>query len=258
MTRGNGIIAVSQSIKQHIYEKYGVKKDINLIFRGVDEEVFDPEKIDKQRLAAFKSAWNIEENIPVIMLPGRLTRLKGQDIFLKSLMQVKERNFQAILVGDVNENPGFVSELKELIVSNNLQECVRMVGHCSDMPAGLLLADIVLSASSREPEAFGRTTVEAMAMGKPVIATAHGGSLETVVGGETGWLVPPSNPNAMARALKDALTDKNKCEKYGRAGKERIKQRFTLNAMCEQTMKLYKDLIYEDYTGRPQPVAKTG
>ncbi len=243
MTRGNGIIAVSQSIKQHIYEKYGVKKDINLIFRGVDEEVFDPEKIDKQRLAAFKSAWNLEENIPVIMLPGRLTRLKGQDIFLKSLMQVKDRNFQAILVGDVNENPGFVSELKELIVSNNLQECVRMVGHCSDMPAGLLLADIVLSASSSEPEAFGRTTVEAMAMGKPVIATAHGGSLETVIHGETGWLVKPSDPDDMASRINEALKFPSKLKKLGLSGQERVRKNFTTQSMCEKTVKLYRHLI---------------
>lgn len=243
MTKGDGIIAVSESIKKHIFEQYDVKREVCLIFRGVDETVFDPEIINNSRLDSFRTSWRIKPDAPVIMLPGRLTRLKGQEVFLNSLVKVKDHNFQAVMVGDIKENPGFVSELTEIIKENGLQDKVTMVGHCSDMPAGLMLADVVLSASSSEPEAFGRTTVEAMAMGKPVIATAHGGSLETVVHGETGWLVMPSDPEDMARRINEALENPEKLMLLGKSGQERVRKNFTTESMCSKTVNLYRELL---------------
>ena len=110
------------------------------------------------------------------------------------------------------------------------------------MPAAFLLADIVLSTSSLEPEAFGRTSVEAMAMGKPVIATAHGGSLETIIPGVTGWLVEPSEPNSLALAIDEALSMKNEdLVKLGKNGMERVHQNFTAKTMCAKTVLFYKD-----------------
>ena len=113
------------------------------------------------------------------------------------------------------------------------------------MAAGMLLADIVLSASSSEPEAFGRTTVEAMAMGKPVIATAHGGSLETVIHDETGWLVRPSSPEEMARYIEEALRNREKIREFGRKGQERVRKLFTTRSMCEKTIDFYQELLAE-------------
>ncbi len=245
MTKGDGVIAVSESIRQHIHEKYRVKKQVRLIFRGVDSEVFNPDNIDRSRVDTLRRRWRLRQHAPVIMLPGRITRLKGQDIFLKSLLRVKRRDYQAVLVGDVKENPGYVNELIEFIASHKLEENVRLVGHCSDMAAGMLLADIVLSASSSEPEAFGRTTVEAMAMGKPVIATAHGGSLETVVHGETGWLVTPSSPEEMGRYIEEALNSGEKIKEFGKKGQERVRKFFTTHSMCNKTIDFYQELIGE-------------
>ena len=243
MTKGAGIIAVSESIKKHICEQYDVEKPVRLIFRGVDDTLFDPQKITPERIDILRKDWGIKDNTPIIMLPGRLTRLKGQDIFLMSLLQLQDQRYQAILVGDITDNPGFVNELRSIIKENHLEGKVKLVGHCSDMPAALMLADVVLSTSSKEPEAFGRTTVEAMAMGKPVIATAHGGSLETVIDGKTGWLVNPSDPTDLARGLKEALSDFNRLKFYGMAGQKRVLGRFTTKSMCEQTMVLYKELL---------------
>ncbi|MCP3928803.1 MAG: glycosyltransferase family 4 protein [Bacteroidetes bacterium] len=243
MTKGNGIIAVSEGIRQHIHENYRAKGEVRLIFRGVDELHFDPEKIGVERIGKLRKKWDIIDDVPVIMLPGRLTRLKGQAIFIDSLALIKNNNFQAILVGDTAENPGYVNELKELISNYNLQEKVRLVGYCDDMPAGFAMADLVLSASSSEPEAFGRTTVEAMAMGKPVIATAHGGSLETVVDGKTGWLIKPSNPLDMAKKINAALTNTERLKNFGAEGQKRVRENFTTQSMCSQTILLYKQLL---------------
>lgn len=244
MTKGDGVIAISKDIQQHIAENYNREKDVRLIFRGVDIESFDHTKVSRHRLDKLSQAWNIDTGRPLLMLPGRLTRWKGQEIFLRSLLLVKNTNFQAVIVGDTEDNPSYTSELRNFIEQNNLADRVRLVGHCHDMPAAFLLADIVLSTSSSQPEAFGRTTIEAMAMGKPVIATAHGGSLETVVPGLTGWLVQPADPDELARAIEEALAMKQEqLKESGENGRHRVAAHFTAEAMCEQTLAFYYELL---------------
>ncbi|MDH4318939.1 MAG: glycosyltransferase family 4 protein [Desulfobulbaceae bacterium] len=246
MTKGQKIIAVSEAIAQHIRENYHQENKLVLIYRGIDQRLFCPDNVSGQRIETLNRLWNLDPAIPTIMLPGRLTRLKGQHIFIKSLSSLSDLAFQAILVGDTEDNPGYTKELDSIVATLGLNDKVKFVGHCQDMPAALLLSDIVVSATSTEPEAFGRTTAEAMAMGKPVIATAHGGSLETVIDGETGWLVPPSDPEAMGRALREALSDKNRRELYGQKGKERVQNYFTLQTMCDKTLYTYQQLLAEN------------
>lgn len=242
MTKGDGVIAVSKGIQVHIAEKYNREKNVRLIFRGVDVESFDLGKVDSERIAGLSRKWGVDTTKSILMLPGRLTRLKGQDFFLKSLLLVKNTSYQAVIVGDIEDNPGYTEELKSFIDNNNLGDKVRLVGHCEDMAAAFLIADIVLSTS--EPEAFGRTTVEAMAMGKPVIATAHGGSLETVIPGETGWLVKPNNIEAMAITIDEALAlGKTHLEKFGEKGRRHVAAHFTAHAMCKQTLDFYFELL---------------
>lgn len=243
MTKGERIIAVSEAIARHIKDNYGLEDKVTLNYRGIDEDLFSPDNVSPERVKTLEERWHIDRTKTIIMLPGRLTRLKGQHVFIKSLALLQSTNFQAVLVGDTDDNPGYTRFLMNLIRENNLDGQVSLVGHCSDMPAALLLADIVVSATSSEPEAFGRTTAEAMAMGKPVIATAHGGSLETVVAGVTGWLVNPANAEDMARALDEAMADPEKRKIFGAAGQQRVRQHFTLKTMCEKTLAIYRELL---------------
>jgi len=246
MTKGEGVIAVSASIKKHIKDNYDRSKKVRLIFRGVEIDSFTPAKVSHERVEKLRSDWQVPSGKPVIMLPGRLTRLKGQEVFLKSLLSVKNDGYIAVLVGDTLDNPGYTAELKEIIDSNGLQHYVKMVGHCSDMPAAFKIADIVLSTSSLEPEAFGRTTVEAMAMGCPVIVTGHGGSLETVIPGENGWIVQPSDIEELASAIDEALsTPQEQLKKIGENNKRRVMENFTASAMCDQTFSFYEELLGE-------------
>lgn len=244
MARGDGVIAISEGIKKHILQQYDSAKNIRLIFRGVDSNYFNQDRVDLTRVGKLKKTWNLGNRLKVLMLPGRLTRLKGQMLFLKSLLHVKYSDYIAVLVGDTSDNPKYTEELKEFIDKNGLSNRAILVGYCDDMPAAFMLADIVLSASSTEPEAFGRTTVEAMAMGKPVIATAHGGSLETVVHGQNGWLVSPSDEKEMAIAIDKALSmSEDELHTLGENGKMRVQKRFATEAMCEQTMTYYNELL---------------
>lgn len=246
MTKGDIVIAVSQSIRAHIQENYKRSEGVKTIFRGVDGDIFNPENMSKERVEALRSKWGVRKGSPVIMLPGRFSRWKGQDVFLQSLTQLTGYSFQAILVGDTEDNPRITAHLQEIIQKHNLGECVKMVGHCEDMPAGYLLADIIVSASSTEPEAFGRVSIEGMAMGKPVIATAHGGSLETVVPGQTGWLVQPADDVDMARAIREALSlPEGDLAAIGKKGRARVLEHFTNKSMCEQTVGVYHHCLQE-------------
>jgi glycosyltransferase involved in cell wall biosynthesis len=246
MTKGEVVIAVSESIQKHIAEHYSKKENVVSIFRGVDTDVFNPESVNLDRLNSLRKEWGIDPGKPVIMLPGRMTRLKGQDVFLMSLASLQNRNFQAVLVGDTPESTAYKNEIENILKQYNLTDSVKLVGHCNDMAAALLLSDIVVSATSSTPEAFGRIAIEAMAMGKPVIATAHGGSLEIVVDKETGWLVEPSNFLAMSKALDEALDmPKEKLDDIGENGRNRVLSKFTTKTMCEQTVETYKRYLRE-------------
>ncbi|MEE4166962.1 MAG: glycosyltransferase, partial [Desulfocapsaceae bacterium] len=246
MTKGERIIAVSNVIKNHIVENYDPDPQrIKLIHGGYDERAFSPDTIDTGRSELLRKKWRVDSSVPVIMLPGRLTTWKGQDIFIQALGIIKERPFVALCVGDIEDNPSFTKKLKDLIERYGLEDKVRLVGHCADMPAALSIADLVVSASSLQPEAFGKVAIEAMAMGKPVIATGHGGSLETIRDRETGWLVNPGDPQSLADALGTAIDNAEDLPGIGRIGREWVEQRFTAVKMCERTLALYRELIRE-------------
>jgi len=245
MTKGERVIAISNAVAAHIKARYDVAADrIAVIYRGFDEAAFNPETVTAIRMQRLKESWRIKDlKSPLIMLPGRLTHWKGHDVFLKSLARIISSQWLAVCVGDKNENPSHTEQLEKLIAELNLTDRVKFVGHCTDMPAALILADVVVSASSTEPEAFGRIAVEAQAMGKPVIASAHGGSLETVLNRRTGWLVKPRDTVSLAEALREAISDDALRKKLGSEGQKWVQENFTVSKMCRSTLDLYQQIL---------------
>jgi glycosyltransferase involved in cell wall biosynthesis len=245
MTRGEKIIAVSNTVATHIKTCYGVPDDrIHVIHRGFDEQLFTPGSVDTERINLLRDRWSLAgAPSPLIMLPGRITQWKGHDIFIRSLAAIKDLPWTAVCVGSFEGKETLMRELTLLIRSCGLEGRIRFVGHCADMPAAYLLSDIVVSASSTEPEAFGRVAIEAQAMGKPVVATAHGGSLETVLDGKTGWLVSPGDTKSMASALSEAVSTPDLRNRYGDAAMAWTRDRFTVEKMCQETLTLYETLL---------------
>jgi glycosyltransferase involved in cell wall biosynthesis len=156
---------------------------------------------------------------------------------------MKRRDAVAVLAGDDQGRHGYRAGLEALAERLGLGARVCIVGDCADMPAALMLADVVVSASI-EPEAFGRVVVEAQAMGRPVVATAHGGAAETVSPGETGWLVPPGDARALAAALDHALSlDAETRMALGARARKSVLARYTTERMCAATLDVYRELL---------------
>ena len=164
MTSGNIIIANSRFIAGHMRRIYGVPiNKIRVIHRGVDLFRFEPKQVSAERVVALANKWRLEDGFPVIMLPGRLTRWKGQTVFIDAIKQLARRDIRCLLVGDAQGRDGYRQELESLVEHHGLGEIVRIVDHCDDMPAAYMLTDIVVSASI-DPEAFGRVVIEAQSL----------------------------------------------------------------------------------------------
>jgi glycosyltransferase involved in cell wall biosynthesis len=247
MMRGERVIAISQFVADHAVATYGLDPArVTVIHRGVDLVRFDPGAIHPSRLIALAREWRLEDGAPVIMLPGRMSRWKGHVTLLEAVARLSRRDLQVLFVGNDQQHPGFRKELEARIAALDLGGIVHMVGDARDMPAAFMLADVVVSAST-EPEGFGRISIEAQAMGRPVIATDHGGSRETIVPGETGWLVPPGDAAALASALAAALSLTPR-ERVMLAARSRaaMAEKFDARHMAEATLDLYTGLLFPD------------
>jgi glycosyltransferase involved in cell wall biosynthesis len=244
MARGERVIAISDFVADHVDAVYGVGPDrLRTIPRGVDLNTFDAARVGGERIPGLACEWRLPEGAPVVMLPGRLTRWKGGLDLVAAIAALGRRDVCCVFVG-AEQRPGFRRELETAIARSGLADIFRIVEHCADMPAAYLLADVVVSASTN-PEGFGRIIAEAQAMGRPVVATDHGGARETIVPGVTGWLVPPRNPKALAAAIDAALALEPRARVLLRLrAREHIAAHFTTAAMCARTIAVYEELLH--------------
>lgn len=205
MARGERVIAISEFIANHIVDGYGTEPQrIRIVPRGIDLLRFNPDHVTTERMATLSEAWRLTDGLKVILCPGRLTRIKGQTVLLQALARLQRRDFICVLAGSDQGRVEYSAELEKMAIDLGLEGHVTMVGDCTDMPTAYMLADVVV-APSIVPEGFGRTAVEAQAMGRPIIASDLGGMRETVLTGETGWLVAANQPDPLADALNQAL-----------------------------------------------------
>ena len=240
MTRGVHTIAISEFIKDHIQENYGLEDgQISVAYRGLSLDKFHPNAVSPERMIQLARQWRVPEDKAVILMPARLSRIKGHGAVIEALGLLKRRDAICIMVGGADENDPYYKELSEMIRSRKLAGQVKIVGRCIDMPAAYSMATCVVSTSA-VPEGFGRVPVEAQAMGKPVIASNIGATVETIVEGETGFLVPPNNPVAISKALQKIL-NMSAAERnaLGSKAMNRVADKFSLDAMCKVVLNSY-------------------
>jgi glycosyltransferase involved in cell wall biosynthesis len=244
MARGEIVITASRFIAGLVADRHGVPASrIRVIGRGIDPMVFDPDAVVGDRLARLSAAWRVPDGMPTVMLPGRLTSWKGQEVLLRALPLLARKDVCAVLVGADQGRSHYSRRLIALAHSLGIADRVRMVGNCEDMPAALMLSDVVVHASVK-PEAFGRVVIEAQAMGKPVIASDLGGPVETVEHGVTGWRVPPGDPAALAAAIDAAMAlDAAERAALGQRARAAVLRHYTTSAMQEATLDVYEALL---------------
>jgi glycosyltransferase involved in cell wall biosynthesis len=247
MAKGERVIAISEFIADRVISTYGTELDrVRVIHRGVDLDVFHPSAVSPARMIQLSDEWRLPDAAPVIMLPGRLTRWKGHEVLIEALARMGRGDVRCVLVGAKQGRDRYRRDIDDHIARAGVGRFVQIVGDCRDMPAAYMLADVVVSAST-DPEAFGRVAAEAQAMGRPVIATDHGGARETVVPGETGWLVPPGDPDALATALGQALAmDVGQRESMARSAIGHVILNFSRAQMCAATLEVYGEVLDAD------------
>lgn len=244
IAKGERVIAISEYVRNYLIDGYGLNDStIRLIHRGIPIEKFHPTMVSPERMITLNKEWRIPESASVILLPGRLTRWKGQAVLIEAMAQIKSKDVYAVLIGSDQGRTEYRKELETLMEERGLSGQVRIVDHCNDMPAAYMLATVVVSAST-DPEGFGRIPVEAQAMGRPIIGTDHGGAQETILRGETGWLIPPNDPAALAKAITEALALNNAQRAVlATRAMNHIMQNFTKEIMIDKTLAVYSELL---------------
>ena len=251
MLKSDLIIAGSNFIFSHINENYSEYLNLNkkflVIFRGINTEYFNPSKIHQTDQKKLISKWNISKEKPLILLPGRLTSWKGQEMFIEAIRLVKEKlsekSFCAVILGSDQGRNVYKKKLLRLVEQYRLNNYIKFFDKCELMPLAYQISDIVVSTSI-EPEAFGRVSVEAQSMEKPIIASNIGGSNETIANDKTGFLFEAGKPEELSKKIIHALNlDESTLKFIGIEGRKNVIKKFNIEKMCFSTYSEYKKLI---------------
>lgn len=250
IARGERVIAISHYVADYLRHHYRLSDNtIRIVHRGISLEKFHPTAVTPERMIKISREWRLPDGASLVMLPGRLTRWKGHHVLIEAMAKINRKDVFCVIIGSDQGRSGYRLELEECIREHGLEGQVRIVDHCDDMPAAYMLATVVVSAST-DPEGFGRIPVEAQAMGRPIIATDHGGAQETIKRGETGWLIPHSDPLALSKALGEALSlDANQRAILATRSMAHIAAHFTKEQMAHDTLNIYGELLAEKYSG---------
>ncbi len=248
MTYGERVIAISNHIKNHILKNYPKTEEskIRLIHRCADIEKFSPSAVTQARMINKIKEYNIADDRPVLLLPGRVTRWKGQHLLIEALHLMKNQNYYCIIAGDAQGRQKYLDYLKKLARKYKLDDRIGFFGRYQDVPALMMVSTVVLSTAI-EPEAFGRISIEGQAMGKIVVASNIGGSLDTIQDGITGKLFESNNPQSLADALDWALSlNKAETKKISDSAIKNVREHFTKQIMCDKTIEVYREVVNQN------------
>jgi len=251
MVRSNLVIAGSNFIFSHIKNNYSKYLDLNkkflVIFRGINVDYFDPSTTLDTEENNLLSSWGVTRDKKLILMPGRLTAWKGQELFIEALNLVNKelghQSFCAVILGNDQGRDIYTKKIKRLAEQYRLMPQLKFIEHCKNMPLAYKISSLVVSASI-EPEAFGRVAIEAQSMEKPIIASDIGGSNETVKNNVSGFLFESNNPESLSKKIIEVLNlDESRLKLIGIEGRKNIIKKFNVEKMCFSTYSEYKKLL---------------
>ena len=244
IAKGDLVIANSEFVAHYLVDNYDVPVEkVRVIPRGIPMDKFNGMTVSAEKMLRLSQSLRIPEVATLILLPGRLTRWKGQTVVIEAMSKLKRKDVSCVLLGDDQGRTEYRDELEQMVHEYHLEDRVRIAEHCDDMAIAYKMADIVISASI-EPEGFGRVAVEAQAMGVPTIATAIGGSKETIIPDVTGWLVPPNDADALAKAIHKVLSlSADERARVAEQAYYHARANFTKEQMTGATLIVYNELM---------------
>ena len=251
MVRSDLIIAGSNFIFSHVKENYSEfltsQKKFLVIFRGINVDYFDSSTKLENDEKKLLQKWNINDEKKIILMPGRLTSWKGQELFIEAINLVKielgYEAFHAVILGNDQGRDLYKKKLIRLTEQYRLTNQIKFIDHCEDMALAYKVSDIIVSASI-EPEAFGRVAVEAQSMEKLIIASNIGGSNETINDEKTGFLFKSGDAESLSKKIIHGLTmDETSINLMGKEGRSNIIKKFNVEKMCFSTYSEYKRLL---------------
>ncbi len=251
MVRSDLIIAGSNFIFSHIKENYSMylnyKKKFLVIFRGINVDYFDSSTTLENDEKKLLKQWDIEKDKKIILLPGRLTSWKGQEVFIEAVnlinIELGYEAFYTVILGSDQGRELYKKKLIRLSEQYRMSKQIRFIDHCKNMALAYKVSDIIVSASN-EPEAFGRVSVEAQSMGKPIVASNIGGSNETIIDEKTGFLFESNNAKSLSKQILRVLNmDETSLKIMGIEARKNVTQRFNVEKMCFSTYSEYKRLL---------------
>lgn len=248
MLKSDHVIAGSNFILNHIKTNYKTINNISVIKRGIDQNYFDPLNVSDHDQETLRKEMGFSNDNFLVLLPGRLTSWKGQMLFIEAANYLKTKdkisNIFFIILGDSQGRHDYEDQLKKLIYSYKMVDKVRLVHPLKSMPLAYAFVNLVVSASI-EPEAFGRVSIEAQAMKKPILASAIGGSVETVLDKKTGWLFKSNNTEDLANHIYNiSKMEKSALKTIGNEGRNNVIKNYTKDTMCLKTLEIYHSLVY--------------
>ncbi len=247
MVKSDHVIAGSDFILNHIHSNYDIKSKSSVVKRGIDEKYFSKKNVSDEEVQKLKNSMNINNSKFIILLPGRLTYWKGQKLFIQALNLLNQQNMlenvYALIIGGHQGRVTFKEELIEMIKNYKLEDKLMIAHGLNKMPVAYSIANLIIS-SSIEPEAFGRVSVEAQSMEKPVLASDIGGSLETLINNKTGWLFKNNDVHDLSEKIKMIIkTEQNVLDLIGRQGRKNVKENYTKELMVSRTLEIYRSLV---------------
>ena len=252
MVRSNLVIAGSNFIFSHINQNYSEfflnkNRKLLVVFRGINTNYYNSQKISESKTSDLLNKWKIDKNNFIILLPGRLTSWKGQKVFIEAIKELSTKEqvkpFLALILGSDQGRVVYKKQLISMVEKYRLNKNILFINHCPEMPVAYKIANLVVS-SSIEPEAFGRVSVEAQSMCKPIIASNIGGSKETIVNEKTGMLFNSGEASDLAKTLYKFMNmDEKILHSIGMEGRKNVLKKFDVEKMCNSTFVEYKKLI---------------
>jgi glycosyltransferase involved in cell wall biosynthesis len=247
MIKSDCVIAGSNFILNHIHSNYNLKINVDLVKRGIDESYFSPSQIQEIEKDNLRKQMGFSDKNFLVLLPGRLTNWKGQKLFIESAILLKKQNQLSniffIILGDSQGRIQYENSLRDLIESNKMIDKIRIVKPMQNMPLAYAFSDLIVSASI-EPEAFGRVSVEAQSMEKPILSSAIGGSLETIKPEKTGWLFDHNSKEDLAKNIYNiSKMSKAALQSLGKEGRKNVIENYTKDKMCLKTLEIYQSLV---------------